>query len=72
MQSEFALESNINLLAEKVGISPWEIRYRNAIEPGKVLPNGQIADCSTALKERFWRLRTHMRAIREGPASHAP
>ena len=50
-QSEFALESCIDLLAEKVGISPWEIRYRNAIEPGKVLPNGQIADCSTALKE---------------------
>ncbi len=50
-QSEFALESNINLLAEKVGISPWEIRYRNAIEPGKPLPNGQIADVSTALKE---------------------
>lgn len=50
-QSEFALESLVTLLAEKVGISPWEIRYRNAIEPGKVLPNGQIADCSTALKE---------------------
>ena len=50
-QSEFALETIINLLAEEVGISPWEIRYRNAIEPGKVLPNGQIADCSTALKE---------------------
>ena len=50
-QSEFALETMINLLAEKVGISPWEIRFRNAIEPGKVLPNGQIADCSTALKE---------------------
>ena len=50
-QSEFALECTINLLAEKAGLSPWEIRYRNAIEPGKVLPNGQIADCSTALKE---------------------
>lgn len=50
-QSEFALESMIDLLAERVGISPWEIRYRNAIEPEKVLPNGQIADCSTALKE---------------------
>jgi len=50
-QSQFALESNINLLAEMVGISPWEIRYRNAIEPGEALPNGQIADCSTALKE---------------------
>ncbi len=50
-QSEFALECCIDLLAEKVGLSPWEIRYRNAIEPGEVLPNGQIADCSTALKE---------------------
>lgn len=50
-QSEFALECLIDLLAEKVGISPWEIRFRNAIEPGLVLPNGQIADRSTALKE---------------------
>ena len=50
-QSEFALETTINLLAEQVGISPWEIRFRNAIEPGKALPNGQIADSSTALKE---------------------
>ncbi len=50
-QSEYALESMIDLLAEKVGISPWEIRFRNAIEPGRVLPNGQIADVSTALKE---------------------
>ena len=40
-----------NLLAEQVGISPWEIRYRNDHRAGKVLPNGQIADCSTALKE---------------------
>ncbi len=50
-QSQFALESLINVLAEKVGISPWEIRYRNAVEPGLELPNGQLADVSTALKE---------------------
>ena len=50
-QSAFAMESNLNLLAEMVGISPWEIRYRNAIRPGQVLPNGQIADESTALEE---------------------
>ena len=50
-QSQFALESLLNVLAEKAGISPWEIRYRNAIEPGLELPNGQIADVSTALKE---------------------
>ncbi len=50
-QSNFAMEMLLNLLAEKVGISPWEIRYRNAIRPGGVLPNGQIADDSTALIE---------------------
>jgi len=66
-QSEFALESNINLLAEKVGISPWEIRYRNAIEPGRVLPNGQIADCSTALKETL----EAVKDVYEKNASHA-
>ena len=50
-QSCFATENNINLLAEMVGISPWEIRFRNAIRPGQVLPNGQIADESVALAE---------------------
>ena len=50
-QSQFAMESLLNVLADKVGISPWEIRYRNAVEPGLELPNGQIADVSTALKE---------------------
>ncbi len=66
-QSEFALESMINLLAEKVGISPWEIRYRNAIEPGRVLPNGQIADCSTALKETLLAVKD----VYEANRSHA-
>jgi CO/xanthine dehydrogenase Mo-binding subunit len=50
-QTCFAMESNLNLLAAKTGISPWEIRFRNAIEPGGVLSNGQIADEGTALKE---------------------
>ncbi|EFW37460.1 selenium-dependent xanthine dehydrogenase [Treponema phagedenis] len=50
-QSCFAIESLLNILAEKVGISPWEIRYRNAISPGQVLPNGQITDPSTSLVE---------------------
>ena len=50
-QTCFAMESNLNLLARKAGISPWEIRFRNAIEPGGVLANGQIADAGTALKE---------------------
>ena len=39
------------MMAEKIGISPWEIRYRNAIRPGQELPNGQIVDDSTGLVE---------------------
>jgi selenium-dependent xanthine dehydrogenase len=48
-QSCFAVESNLNLLAEMAGISAWEIRYRNAIRPGQTLPNGQIAGDDTGL-----------------------
>ena len=50
-QTCFATEMNINLLADMVGIDYWEIRKRNAIKPGQVLPNGQIADESTGLEE---------------------
>lgn len=50
-QSCFAIECNINQLAEQVGLSPWEFRYKNAIRPGQVLPNGQIADEYTAFVE---------------------
>ena len=38
----YATENNLNLLAGMAGISPWEIRYRNAVRPGQVLPNGQL------------------------------
>lgn len=50
-QTCFATECNLNLLAEMAGIDPFEIRWRNAIRPGQVLPNGQIADACTGLAE---------------------
>ena len=53
-QSEFALESNINLLAEKVGISPWEIRYRNAIEPARCFQTGRLRTAPQPLRKPFW------------------
>ncbi len=60
-QSCFATEMNINLLAEMVGIDPWEFRRRNAIQPGDILPNGQTADpntnmvaCLEAVKDEFY------------------
>ena len=50
-QSLFAMEACVNKLADMVGISHWEMRYRNALRPGDIMPNGQIADSSTALVE---------------------
>lgn len=50
-QTCFAVEMLLTKMAEKVGISPWEIRYRNAIRPGQELPNGQLVDDSTGLAE---------------------
>lgn len=50
-QTCFATETLLNMMADEVGITPWEIRYRNAIRPGGVLPNGQIVDESTGLIE---------------------
>jgi len=50
-QTCFCIESLLNRMADLVGISPWEIRYRNAIRPGQELPNGQIVDESTGLVE---------------------
>ena len=50
-QTCFCIESLLNRMADTVGITPWEIRYRNAIRPGQELPNGQIVDGSTGLVE---------------------
>ena len=50
-QTCFCIETLLNQMADIVGITPWEIRYRNAIRPGQELPNGQIVDDSTGLVE---------------------
>ncbi len=47
----FAVESNLTILAERAGISPWQIRYINALRPGDKYYNGQTADDSTAIAE---------------------
>ena len=43
-QAQFAMEGCLDRLAEKVGISSWEIRKRNVIHPGEVWGPGQIMD----------------------------
>jgi xanthine dehydrogenase molybdenum-binding subunit len=43
-QAQFAMEGVLDRLAERVGISGWEIRKRNVIKPGRVWGPGQIMD----------------------------
>ena len=43
-QAQFAMEGVLDRLAEKVGISAWEIRKRNVIKPGMLWGPGQIMD----------------------------
>jgi aldehyde oxidoreductase len=59
-QVNFAIESALDALAVKAGLSPWEIRSLNAVKPGDKLPNGQAAgpdcalqECLLAVKESF-------------------
>ena len=66
-QTCFVMETLLNMMADKVGISPWEIRYRNAIRPGQELPNGQIVDGSTGLVETLEAVRPYYdKAVRQG------
>lgn len=49
-QVRFAVESQLDIIAEELGIDPVEIRLRNAREPGEQLPNGDnVHNCG--LKE---------------------
>ncbi len=45
-QVTFAIECNLDELAEKVGLDPYEIRLRNANEPGQITPQGfRVTTC---------------------------
>lgn len=61
-QSCFAMESCINLLAQKIGMDPFEFRLLNAIRPGQSLPNGQIAGSDTAMVECLMALKPYYKS----------
>ena len=50
-QSCFAMESAMDELAELVSLDPFQIREMNALKPGDIMPNGQIAGPDTAIRE---------------------
>ncbi len=51
VQACFAIEAQMDRLAEALGIDPVELRLLNAMEPGDVLPTGQIVTGSLPTRE---------------------
>lgn len=49
-QAAFAIESCLDMLAEKVGLDGWDIRYLNALEEGDRFGTGQKLTASVGLK----------------------
>ena len=50
-QAAFAIDSMVDILAEKVGIDGWEMRYLNALDIGGTFCTGQQMESSVGLKK---------------------
>ncbi|MEF2073098.1 selenium-dependent xanthine dehydrogenase [Consotaella aegiceratis] len=50
-QTSFAIEGCLDLLAEKVGLDGWEMRWRNAVRIGDVFSSGQVLEKSVGLEK---------------------
>jgi xanthine dehydrogenase molybdenum-binding subunit len=56
-QAAFGIETVMDMLAEKVGIDGWEIRWRNALEVGDTFATGQVLRASVGLKKTLLAVR---------------
>ncbi len=77
-QIRFAIESQLDAIAEHLGIDPVTIRLRNAREPGEALPNGDnvhqagLIDCikvaaeKSSINDRYGKGRKEFGRIRHG------
>jgi CO/xanthine dehydrogenase Mo-binding subunit len=69
-QTSFAIEGCMDLLAAKVGLDGWEMRWRNAVRTGDVFSSGQVLDKSIgleqtllAVKDTYYAARNSGRAV---------
>jgi len=50
-QAAFAIEGMLDILAEKVGIDGWEMRWRNAVDIGDTFVTGQVFDKAVGIRK---------------------
>lgn len=68
-QVAFAHESQMDILAEQLGMDPFEIRLKNGYKPGSVTATGQALGDSVSLAETLERVRGEMERIGTPPAT---
>jgi selenium-dependent xanthine dehydrogenase len=64
-QANFAMEGVMDILAEAVGIDPWEIRWRNACEAGDTFGTGQLLGPGVGLKRTLLAVKEAYETARE-------
>jgi CO/xanthine dehydrogenase Mo-binding subunit len=57
VQACFAYESQMDRLADVCGLHPVELRIRNALSEGSVMPTGQVVDSAAPVAELLRRVR---------------
>jgi len=69
-QTSFAIEGCLDLLAKKVGIDGWEMRWRNGVRTGDLFSSGQVLDkpiglerTLLAVKDTYYAARQRGRAV---------
>ena len=65
VQACFAYESQLDKLAEALGMHPVDVRIRNAVEHGSVMPTGQVVDSAAPVGEL-------LTLVRDKPMPTAP
>jgi CO/xanthine dehydrogenase Mo-binding subunit len=66
----FAIESQMDVMAKELGLDPLEVRVKNAVEEGDLLPSGQpyprigLRECLEAIGDsQIWRARPEIAKI---------
>jgi CO/xanthine dehydrogenase Mo-binding subunit len=74
-QVNFAMESNLDMIAQKLGIDPLQVRKRNVLHQGDVGPFGHVIHGTVGISETLskaencdiWRHRAHLKANPSNP-----
>jgi xanthine dehydrogenase D subunit len=70
VQACFAYESQMDELARRLGLDPVQIRIRNAMTEGSVMPTGQVVDSAAPVAELLRRVSSA--PLPPGPAGPGP